>query len=69
MFEYSKADRPPVMLAYKFRVGSEDVAEAIGVTALPTFVFYRNGEKLEHFSGTNLAQYQSVIGKMLYQYG
>jgi len=41
----------------------EDVAMQYKVSAMPTFMFFKNGDKLEDFAGANLQKLKDTIAK------
>jgi len=41
----------------------EDVAMQYKVSAMPTFMFFKNGEKLSDFAGANLQKLKDTIAK------
>jgi len=41
----------------------EDVAMQYKVSAMPTFMFFKNGSKLEDFAGANLQKLKDTIAK------
>merc|ERR1711953_711812 len=42
-------------------MGLEEIAMTEGVQAMPTFAFFKNGEKLNQFAGANPEQIESTI--------
>jgi thioredoxin 1 len=40
---------------------SPDVAAEYGVTAMPTFIFFKNGEKVETVIGANVGKLQASV--------
>eukprot|EP00029_Vermamoeba_vermiformis_P012747 TRINITY_DN770_c0_g1_i1.p2 TRINITY_DN770_c0_g1~~TRINITY_DN770_c0_g1_i1.p2 ORF type:complete len:106 (-),score=37.96 TRINITY_DN770_c0_g1_i1:113-430(-) len=40
---------------------AEDVAAACGITAMPTFQFFKNGAKVAEFKGANAAKLEETI--------
>ena len=42
---------------------AEDAAEAAGVSAMPTFMFYKNCEKVDTFTGANADKLKETIDK------
>ncbi|POS82245.1 hypothetical protein EPUL_005650, partial [Erysiphe pulchra] len=38
-----------------------DVAEALGIRAMPTFIFFRNGEKVDEIKGASPGTLESVV--------
>jgi len=42
---------------------ASDVAEACGISAMPTFQFYKNGVKVDEFSGADEAKLRSTVMK------
>jgi thioredoxin 1 len=42
---------------------AEDVAAEVGITAMPTFQFYKNGTKVAEFQGANEAKLEETIKK------
>ena len=43
----------------------DDLALGQGIEAMPTFAFWKNGEKLEDFAGANEDKIRSTISKYL----
>jgi len=41
----------------------EEVAMQYKVSAMPTFMFFKNGEKLEDFAGANIQKLKDTIAK------
>jgi thioredoxin-like negative regulator of GroEL len=44
---------------------AEDVAEEVGITAMPTFQFYKDGKKIEEFKGANPEKLEETIKKLM----
>jgi thioredoxin 1 len=42
-----------------------DLPDAADVQALPTFKFFKNGELIETFSGSNITKLKSLIDKLI----
>lgn len=42
-----------------------DLAERYKVMSMPTFLFLKNGEELERFSGASLPKLQETISKLI----
>ncbi|KAK2860247.1 hypothetical protein Q7C36_004413 [Tachysurus vachellii] len=42
---------------------AQDVSSACGIQCMPTFQFYKRGEKLEEFSGANKETLENMINK------
>ncbi|OQS04154.1 thioredoxin [Thraustotheca clavata] len=40
---------------------SDEVAAAVGIRAMPTFQFYRNGKKVDEMTGANLAGLKQLL--------
>lgn len=52
----------PNVRFYKLDVDElADVAQELGITAMPTFVVYRNGERLEGVRGANVGALEAAI--------
>lgn len=43
----------------------EDIATEQGISSMPTFVYFKNGKKLEEFSGANASKLEELIKKYL----
>ncbi|XP_040923532.1 thioredoxin isoform X1 [Betta splendens] len=42
---------------------AEDVSSSCGISCMPTFHFYKNGEKVDEFSGANAKQLSEALEK------
>nr|AGG17889.1 thioredoxin [Cristaria plicata] len=42
---------------------NEETASACKINAMPTFQFYKNGQKLEEFSGADINKLRQVVAK------
>ena len=51
------------LLTFKFRNSSpyQPVAQKYGVSAMPTFIFFKNGQKIHQFSGASKEQLERAI--------
>jgi thioredoxin len=62
-FEQMSKDNPDVAF-YKVDVDENDeTAEANGISAMPTFMFFKDGKKIDSFSGANEARLKEFIDK------
>uniref|UniRef100_A0A8C6WUN3 Thioredoxin n=1 Tax=Neogobius melanostomus TaxID=47308 RepID=A0A8C6WUN3_9GOBI len=43
---------------------ASDVSEKCGISSMPTFQFYKNGEKLEQFSGASEEKLRATVAKL-----
>ncbi|XP_062598966.1 uncharacterized protein LOC134260419 [Saccostrea cucullata] len=43
---------------------NSDTAEACGISAMPTFHFYKNGEKLDEVVGADEGKIQELVAKL-----
>lgn len=41
-----------------------DVSEECGIKCMPTFIFYKNGEKVDEFSGANEDSLKEKVAKL-----
>jgi len=39
----------------------EDIASLYGISCMPTFMFFKNGEKVQEFSGANVEKVKEII--------
>ncbi|EEB12117.1 thioredoxin-2, putative [Pediculus humanus corporis] len=44
---------------------NEEIAADYDISAMPTFVFIKNGNKLDSFTGANITKLQSTVDKYL----
>lgn len=42
---------------------SEDIATQYGIQAMPTFIVFKNGEKVEEFCGANVDKVEGLLKK------
>jgi len=40
---------------------NEDLATQYGISCMPTFIFFKNGEKVDEFSGPNIEKLKELI--------
>lgn len=50
--------------AFPFRCVIQDIATEYKVTAMPTFIFIKNGAKIDEFAGANEAKLKELINKL-----
>ncbi|XP_073408547.1 thioredoxin-like isoform X1 [Dendrobates tinctorius] len=63
-FYESLASKYPAILLYKVDVDSAvDIATESGIRAMPTFHFYKDGEKVDELSGADPDKLESLIKK------
>ncbi len=43
----------------------EKLAQQCGIRAMPTFQFYKNGEKVDEFSGADIATLKSKVAALV----
>ena len=44
---------------------NDETAEGEGIQAMPTFIFYKNGKKIDSLRGANEARLKEMIGKYM----
>lgn len=63
IFEKIAGETPNVAF-YKVDVDdASDIASECGIRAMPTFQFYKNGEKVDEFSGADESKLRATIKK------
>lgn len=63
IFEKMAADNPDVMFAEVDVDDADDVAAQCGIRAMPTFHFYKAGEKVEEMMGADQNKLATLIAK------
>ncbi|MCO5585152.1 hypothetical protein L7F22_039084 [Adiantum nelumboides] len=67
LFEKFANDAPADQIAfYKVDVDEqEQISQEVGITAMPTFVFFKNGQKITQTVGANPQQLQAAIKQVV----
>jgi len=65
IFESYATEFPNAILVKVDVDAASDVAEKCGIQAMPTFQFYKNGEKIAEFSGADQHKLKTTIQKHL----
>uniref|UniRef100_A0A8C6U9P3 Thioredoxin domain-containing protein n=1 Tax=Neogobius melanostomus TaxID=47308 RepID=A0A8C6U9P3_9GOBI len=63
VFEVRNENKDVVFLKVDVDEAS-DVSEKCGISSMPTFQFYKNGEKLEQFSGASEEKLRATVAKL-----
>ena len=63
VFEKMASENPGITFVKVDVDDSEEIAAACGISAMPTFQFFKGGEKIDEFKGANIAQLQALVAK------
>ena len=63
VFEQMAEDNPDVLFVKVDVDDASDITEACNVTTMPTFQFYKSGEKVGEFSGANKSELEEFLAK------
>ena len=63
VFEKMASENPGITFVKVDVDDSEEIAAACGISAMPTFQFFKGGEKIDEFKGANTAQLQALVAK------
>jgi len=59
------ANENPNVIFVKIDVDdAQDLASRCGIRAMPTFQFYKNGSKVEEFSGADIAKLKQIVARL-----
>ncbi|PWN33299.1 putative TRX2-thioredoxin II [Meira miltonrushii] len=67
LFEKFAGEAPSDQIAfYKVDVDEQEkISQEVGITAMPTFVFFKNGQKITQTVGANPQQLQAAIKQVV----
>lgn len=63
VFEKMASENPDITFVKVDVDDSEEIAAACGISAMPTFQFFKGGAKIDEFRGANTAQLQALVAK------
>ena len=63
VFEKMASENPDITFVKVDVDDAEDIAAACGISAMPTFQFYREGKKIDEFSGASTAQLHALVAE------
>ena len=65
IFEAMAGDYPDVVFVKCDVDAAADVAQECGISAMPTFQFYKGGAKVDEFSGASEAKLKEYVEKLM----
>jgi len=63
LFEALSEEEPNVVFVKVDVDENEETSQACGISCMPTFHFYKNGAKIEEFSGANETKIKEAVAK------
>ena len=64
VFEKIAGEEPSVLFIKVDVDENDETAAAVGIECMPTFMFFRNSEKVGEFSGANEAQLRAKVAEL-----
>ncbi len=63
VFEKMASENPDITFVKVDVDDAEDIAAACGISAMPTFQFYKGGTRVDEFRGANTSQLEALVAK------